>query len=87
MKELLVDQLKVRIYLIERKWKYCKDDGGPDKHLLKRMMPNVIFAAAASQNESLKHFVKNVNWSKVNAFHMDEHNGSEDAPTIESFRR
>lgn len=37
---------------------------------------NVIFAAAASQNEFLASLVKRtVDWSRVNAFHMDEYIG------------
>lgn len=43
---------------------------------------NVIFAAAPSQNEFLDALCESdVDWSKVNAFHMDEYIGlSEDAP-------
>lgn len=44
---------------------------------------NVIFAAAPSQNEVLAELSasKKVNWSKVNAYHMDEYIGLEaDAP-------
>lgn len=43
---------------------------------------NIIFAAAPSQNEFLATLSKaDVDWSKVNAFHMDEYIGlSEDAP-------
>lgn len=38
---------------------------------------NIIFAAAASQNEFLAALVeeKNIDWSRVNAFHMDEYIG------------
>lgn len=38
---------------------------------------NMIFAAAPSQNDVLKHLVKeeNIDWSRVNAFHMDEYVG------------
>lgn len=37
---------------------------------------NVIFAAAPSQNETLYHFLKsNVDFTRVNAFHMDEYLG------------
>ena len=44
---------------------------------------NMIFAAAPSQNETLKALVndKTIDWTKVNAFHMDEYIGlSKDAP-------
>ena len=43
---------------------------------------NMVFAAAPSQNDVLKHLLtEDVDWSKVNAFHMDEYVGlSPDAP-------
>ena len=43
---------------------------------------NIIFAAAPSQNDFLSSLIKeDVDWTKVNAFHMDEYIGlSEDAP-------
>ncbi|TZF81437.1 glucosamine-6-phosphate deaminase [Pedobacter sp. BS3] len=43
---------------------------------------NVIFAAAPSQNEFLSALIqKDIDWSKINAFHMDEYIGlSPDAP-------
>ena len=44
---------------------------------------NMIFAAAPSQNEVLEALVakKDIEWNKINAFHMDEYIGlSEDAP-------
>src|ERR1700744_936265 len=38
---------------------------------------NIIFAAAPSQNEFLSALIKNesIDWSRVNAFHMDEYIG------------
>ena len=44
---------------------------------------NMIFAAAPSQNEVLQALVnnKNIEWSRINAFHMDEYIGlPDDAP-------
>lgn len=44
---------------------------------------NVIFAAAPSQNETLSHLIdeKDIDWTRVNAFHMDEYIGlPKDAP-------
>lgn len=44
---------------------------------------NIIFAAAPSQNEMLLHLsvATGIDWSRVNAFHMDEYVGlHEDAP-------
>lgn len=48
----------------------------------KKEMVNIIFAAAASQNEFLEALVKEqADWSRVNAFHMDEYIGlPKDAP-------
>lgn len=38
---------------------------------------NMIFAAAPSQNEFLSHLIhsKQIDWSRINAFHMDEYIG------------
>lgn len=38
---------------------------------------NIIFAAAPSQNEFLENLIKakQIDWSRVNAFHMDEYQG------------
>ncbi len=38
---------------------------------------NIIFAAAPSQNETLAHLIehKEIDWTKINAFHMDEYLG------------
>lgn len=44
---------------------------------------NIIFGAAPSQNETLAKLltVQEIDWSKINAFHMDEYIGlAEDAP-------
>ena len=40
---------------------------------------NIIFAAAPSQNEFLASLVKEnrIDWSRINAFHMDEYIGLE----------
>lgn len=47
-------------------------------------MANVIFAAAPSQNETLKSLcAQQVDWSKVRAFHMDEYLGlAENSPNL-----
>ncbi len=52
------------------------------RQLLKNEEINMIFAAAPSQNEFLENLLQqNVDWSKINAFHMDEYVGlAEDAP-------
>lgn len=43
---------------------------------------NIIFAAAPSQQDMLKYLIeKDIDWEKINAFHMDEYIGLEkDAP-------
>ena len=44
---------------------------------------NMIFAAAPSQQEFMQHLIsdKSIDWSRINAFHMDEYIGlKEDAP-------
>ena len=45
--------------------------------LLKKQEINMIFAAAPSQNDVLKSLVedKNIEWNRVNAYHMDEYIG------------
>jgi glucosamine-6-phosphate deaminase len=85
MKELLIDQLKVKVYpdRTEMGTQAAKLMATRVNDLLgKQEMVNIIFAAAASQNEFLEALSKeNVNWARVNAFHMDEYIGlAEDAP-------
>lgn len=49
-----------------------------NKLLNKQEEVNLIFAAAPSQNEFLKYFaLQNVNFNRINAFHMDEYIGLE----------
>lgn len=51
--------------------------------LLKKAEINMIFAAAPSQNDVLKALVedKDVEWNRINAYHMDEYIGlDKDAP-------
>jgi glucosamine-6-phosphate deaminase len=90
MKEVLTDQLKVRVY-------ESREQLGADaakiaaEHigslLTKQEQVNIVFAAAASQNEFLDALVKeNIDWSRVNAFHMDEYIGlDEKAPQLFRF--
>ena len=58
------------------------------KLLLTQKFVNIIFAAAPSQNEFLEALVlKDLEWNRINAFHMDEYCGLQpDAPqTFQSF--
>ena len=51
---------------------------------------NIIFAAAPSQNDFLRSLIKEkIDWTRINAFHMDEYIGlTEDAPQgFENFLR
>ena len=47
------------------------------KLLEKKAEINMIFAAAPSQNEFLSHLIrdKRIDWTRINAFHMDEYIG------------
>ena len=80
MKTMQTDSLRVEIYdtraemgkaagtLAAKRIREC---------LLKKGRANVIFAAAPSQNEMLETLVAapDIDWSRVNAFHMDEYVG------------
>ena len=52
--------------------------------LKKKEMVNIVFAAAPSQNEFLAELAKKqVDWKRINAFHMDEYVGlKNDAPQL-----
>lgn len=87
MNEIAKEKLQVRIF-------ETRSQMGADaaevvskkiKELLeKREYVNIVFAAAPSQNEFLASFSeKDVDWSRINAFHMDEYVGlNEDAPQL-----
>ncbi|MCD0487497.1 glucosamine-6-phosphate deaminase [Pedobacter sp. MC2016-14] len=48
--------------------------------LLAQPVVNVIFAAAPSQNEFLEELITlDIDWSRINAFHMDEYIGLDEA--------
>lgn len=87
MKELLKDNLRVKI-LDNRPLmgaEAAAEISGKINELLKvRERVNMIFAAAPSQNEFLSSFVtRQVEWSRINAFHMDEYIGlDKDAPQL-----
>jgi glucosamine-6-phosphate deaminase len=85
-KQLKVDNLIVKIFK-------TRDEMGRaaslelkndlETRLTKESMARMIFAAAPSQNEFLENLtrLKDVDWSRVEAFHMDEYIGlKEDAP-------
>ncbi len=79
MKQLQAEKLKVKIF-------NSREEMGADaaqlvtskiKELLtEKEEVNIIFAAAASQNEFLAALIKEeIEWDRVNAFHMDEYIG------------
>src|ERR1700753_2641784 len=86
MKEFKIDRLDARIYDIRLNMGHdaAAIVGMKIKELLAQQdSVNVIFAAAPSQNEFLAALVANteVDWARVNAFHMDEYIGlPENAP-------
>lgn len=79
MKEFNVDRLQVRLY--ENRQDIGTDAAAMTASRISELLRtqdtvNIIFAAAASQNEFLAALVKEkIDWSKVNAFHMDEYIG------------
>ncbi len=84
MKEFSADQLKVRLY--DNRQEIGEDAAAMAALKINELLKtqdfvNIIFAAAASQNEFLASLVKeNIDWRRVNAFHMDEYIGlSKDA--------
>lgn len=83
MKELMVDKLKVKILpnRTEMGKVAANDIITAIKALLQEKAEiNMIFAAAPSQNDVLKALVdSDVEWNRVNAFHMDEYIGLDKA--------
>jgi glucosamine-6-phosphate deaminase len=83
VKELTVDKLKVKIFdtRAEMGNNAAYEVSQTIKELLKQKeMINIIFAAAPSQNEFLSTLAREegINWSRINAFHMDEYIGLTD---------
>jgi len=84
--ELLANRMKVKIYetRLQMGDEAAYEVGKKIKELLlSREFVNIIFAAAPSQNEFLSSLSQqpDVDWSRVNAFHMDEYMGlDEEAP-------
>ena len=86
MKTFLQDKLKVEIY--ENRMLMGKSAARDIKAKIAELLAekqeiNIIFAAAPSQNDVLKSLVedKEIEWNRVNAYHMDEYIGlDKDAP-------
>jgi glucosamine-6-phosphate deaminase len=77
LKEFLVDKLKIKVFsdraLLGEA--VALDSGVVIKELQNQKKAlSLMFAAAPSQNEFLSAFIKNdeIEWNKINGFHMDE---------------
>ena len=78
IKEYKVDNLNVKIFDSRSEMGQWAGNEAADeirKVIEKKGFANVMFAAAPSQNETLETLCKrtDIDWSKVNAFHMDEY--------------
>ena len=87
MREITKDKLKVKIFETRKKMGVAAAEEISEKIrelLASKEYINIVFAAAPSQNEFLDAFKdKEVDWSRINAFHMDEYVGlDKDAPQL-----
>lgn len=83
IKKLKAGKMKVNIYnnRVEMGKHAARDVAKKINKLLKeRSEINMVFAAAPSQNEFLEYLAddKNIDWGRINAFHLDEYIGLED---------
>lgn len=79
------DLLKVKVYDSDDNMGMAAAENAAkllNDYIAKKGSVNTVFAAAPSQNTFIFHLLKqNVDWSKVNAYHMDEYIGlSPEAP-------
>lgn len=84
-KEFLKDKLRVKIYSSRKamgEGAACEAVAYVKELLEEQLEVNIIFAAAPSQNEFLAAVAaSDLDWSRINAFHMDEYIGlKKDAP-------
>jgi glucosamine-6-phosphate deaminase len=75
-----IDRLKVKVYESRREMGVAAAEyaGNLIKQILgEKQIVRMVFAAAPSQNEFLAHFctIPGIDWSRVEAFHMDEYVG------------
>ena len=80
MKEIKKDTLTVKIFDTRNEMGEAAGSAAAQKIreiIAEKGEVNMIFAAAPSQNETLNTLVnsKDIDWGKVNAFHMDEYVG------------
>ena len=83
IKDFTTGKLRVRVFETRQKMGECA--GAEAAACMKKLLSekeeiNVIFAAAPSQNETLATLCadKDIDWSRINAFHMDEYIGLEE---------
>lgn len=79
-RDFYCDKLRVRVFGTRQEMGSCA--GAEAAEVLKKLLGeresvNVMFAAAPSQNETLAALLEDpaIDWSRVNAFHMDEYVG------------
>lgn len=84
LKEFMCDSLCVKLFATRQEMGSCA--GREAAACLKRLLQeketiNVMFAAAPSQNETLAALLRDaeIDWSRVNGFHMDEYVGLDPA--------
>ena len=80
IKEFYTDKLYTRIFDTREAMGQCAGEEIAQKLrelLASRDQVNIMFGAAPSQNETLATLVsaEGIDWSRVNAFHMDEYVG------------
>lgn len=80
VRDFTCDKLRVRIFETRQEMGDCA--GAEAAEILKKLLAekeavNVMFAAAPSQNETLAALLEDpaIDWSRINAFHMDEYVG------------
>jgi len=82
IKDFFCDKLRVRVFDTRKAMGTCAGEEAAlciKSLLTKKETINVMFAAAPSQNETLTSLLNDqcIDWSRVNAFHMDEYVGLE----------
>lgn len=84
IKDFYCDKLWVRVFETRKEMGSCA--GAEAAEILRKLLAerdsiNVMFAAAPSQNETLAALLEDsaIDWSRINAFHMDEYVGLDPA--------
>lgn len=84
LKDFYCDKLRVRVFDSRKAMGDCAGEEAAaciKKLLAEKETINVMFAAAPSQNETLARLVRDteIDWTRINAFHMDEYIGLDPA--------